>query len=47
MSVLPFMLIGWGEEHISSALASVLNACTPLFAAGFAGVANFLVFFSC
>jgi drug/metabolite transporter (DMT)-like permease len=26
MSVLPFMLIGWGEEHISS----------PLFAAGFA-----------
>jgi len=36
MSVLPFMLIGWGEEHISSALASVLNACTPLFAAGFA-----------
>ena len=36
MSVLPFMLIGWGEEHIGSALASVLNACTPLFAAGFA-----------
>jgi drug/metabolite transporter (DMT)-like permease len=36
MSVLPFMLIAWGEEHISSALASVLNACTPLFAAGFA-----------
>jgi drug/metabolite transporter (DMT)-like permease len=36
MSVIPFMLIGWGEEHISSALASVLNACTPLFAAGFA-----------
>jgi drug/metabolite transporter (DMT)-like permease len=36
MSALPFLLIGWGEEHISSALASVLNACTPLFAAGFA-----------
>jgi drug/metabolite transporter (DMT)-like permease len=36
MSVLPFILIGWGEEHVSSALASVLNACTPLFAAGFA-----------
>jgi drug/metabolite transporter (DMT)-like permease len=36
MSVIPFVLIGWGEEHISSALASVLNACTPLFAAGFA-----------
>jgi drug/metabolite transporter (DMT)-like permease len=36
MSVLPFILIGWGEQHISSALTSVLNACTPLFAAGFA-----------
>jgi drug/metabolite transporter (DMT)-like permease len=36
MSVIPFMLIAWGEQHISSALASVLNACTPLFAAGFA-----------
>jgi drug/metabolite transporter (DMT)-like permease len=36
MSALPFLLIGWSEEHISSALASVLNACTPLFAAGFA-----------
>jgi drug/metabolite transporter (DMT)-like permease len=35
MSVLPFMLIAWGEEHITSALASVLNACTPLFTAGF------------
>jgi drug/metabolite transporter (DMT)-like permease len=36
MSAIPFLLIGWGEVHISSALASVLNACTPLFAAGFA-----------
>ena len=36
MSVVPFILIGWGEQHISSALAAVLNACTPLFAAGFA-----------
>jgi drug/metabolite transporter (DMT)-like permease len=36
MSVLPFMLIGWGEQHISSALAGVLNASTPLFTVGFA-----------
>jgi drug/metabolite transporter (DMT)-like permease len=36
MSVLPFMLIGWGEQHIASALAAVVNACTPLFAAAFA-----------
>jgi drug/metabolite transporter (DMT)-like permease len=35
MSVLPFMLIAWGEQHISSALAAVVNACTPLFAAAF------------
>jgi len=36
MSVLPFMLIAWGEQHIASALAAVVNACTPLFAAAFA-----------
>jgi drug/metabolite transporter (DMT)-like permease len=36
MSVLPFMLIGWGEQHIASALTAVVNACTPLFAAAFA-----------
>jgi drug/metabolite transporter (DMT)-like permease len=36
MSVLPFLLIGWGEQHITSALTAVLNACTPLFAAAFA-----------
>jgi drug/metabolite transporter (DMT)-like permease len=36
MSVLPFMLIGWGEQRIASALTAVLNACTPLFAAAFA-----------
>ena len=35
MSVLPFLLIGWGEQHITSALTAVLNACTPLFAAAF------------
>jgi drug/metabolite transporter (DMT)-like permease len=36
MSVLPFMLIAWGEQHITSALTAVVNACTPLFAAAFA-----------
>jgi drug/metabolite transporter (DMT)-like permease len=36
MSVLPFMLIGWGEQRIASALTAVVNACTPLFAAAFA-----------
>jgi drug/metabolite transporter (DMT)-like permease len=36
MSVLPFVLISWGEQHITSALTAVLNACTPLFATGFA-----------
>jgi drug/metabolite transporter (DMT)-like permease len=33
MSVLPFTLIAWGEERITSALASVLNATTPMFTA--------------
>jgi drug/metabolite transporter (DMT)-like permease len=36
MSILPFTLIAWGEERITSALTAVLNACTPLFAAAFA-----------
>jgi drug/metabolite transporter (DMT)-like permease len=35
-SALPFTLIAWGEQRITSALASVLNACTPLAAALFA-----------
>jgi drug/metabolite transporter (DMT)-like permease len=35
-SVTPFTLMAWGEEHITSALTSVLNACTPLFTAAFA-----------
>lgn len=30
-NVLPFILIAWGETHIGSGLASVLNATTPLF----------------
>ena len=32
-SALPFTLLAWGEQHIASALAAVLNAATPLFAA--------------
>jgi drug/metabolite transporter (DMT)-like permease len=32
-SALPFTLLAWGEQHITSALASVMNAGTPLFAA--------------
>jgi drug/metabolite transporter (DMT)-like permease len=30
-SVIPFTLLAWGEERITSALAAVLNASTPLF----------------
>lgn len=29
--VIPFFLIGWGEQHISSSLAAILVATTPLF----------------
>jgi|SRR5205085_7221860 len=32
-SALPFTLLPWGEQHITSVLAAVLNAATPLFAA--------------
>src|SRR3954447_21688415 len=32
-NVIPFTLLAWGEERITSALASVLNASTPLFTA--------------
>jgi drug/metabolite transporter (DMT)-like permease len=38
LSVIPFSLISWGEERITSALASVLNATTALFAALFAAI---------
>lgn len=31
-TALPFVLISWGETRIDSALASILNATTPLFA---------------
>ena len=30
-NVIPFSLIVWGQTHIASGLASVLNATTPLF----------------
>lgn len=32
-SALPFTMLAWGEERISSALTAVLNASTPLFTA--------------
>src|SRR3989440_11393513 len=32
-NVVPFTLLAWGEERITSALTSVLNASTPLFTA--------------
>ena len=32
-NVIPFTLLAWGQERITSALTSVLNATTPLFAA--------------
>ncbi len=31
-NLLPFSLISWGQIHIDSSLASILNATTPLFA---------------
>ena len=38
-NVVPFCLIVWGQTHIASGLASILNATTPLFSVV---VANFL-----
>lgn len=32
-NVLPFTAISWGQHHIASGLASVINATTPMFAA--------------
>lgn len=37
-NVAPFALITWGEEHIDSGRASVLNASTPIFAAAVAAL---------
>lgn len=36
-NVLPFSLIVWGQTHIASGLASILNATTPLFTIVVAG----------
>src|SRR5450432_3436671 len=30
-NVIPFILIAWGETRISSGMASILNATTPIF----------------
>jgi drug/metabolite transporter (DMT)-like permease len=38
-NIVPFTLLAWGEQHITSALTAVLNASTPLFTAVFAAVA--------
>jgi drug/metabolite transporter (DMT)-like permease len=37
-NIVPFTLLAWGEQHITSALTAVLNASTPLFTALFAAV---------
>lgn len=31
-ALLPYGMIAWGEQHISSGLAAILNATTPIFA---------------
>jgi drug/metabolite transporter (DMT)-like permease len=38
-NILPFTLLAWGEQHVTSALTAVLNASTPLFTALFAAAA--------
>ena len=30
-NVVPFILFGWGQTHIASGLASILNATTPIW----------------
>jgi drug/metabolite transporter (DMT)-like permease len=35
-NVIPFALIAWGEEHIDSGIAAVLNSTMPIFTAVFA-----------
>ena len=39
-NLIPFTLITWGEKSITSGVASILNATTPLFTAG---IASFFV----
>lgn len=38
-NVFPFALFAWGQERVTSSLASVLNATTPLWTAGLAAAA--------
>jgi len=38
-NLLPFMLITWGEQFITSSLAAILNSTTPLFTVMIAAVA--------
>ena len=38
-NILPFALIAWGEQHIESGTASVLNAMVPIFTAVVAAIA--------
>ena len=35
-NVIPFLLFGWGQTHIASGLASILNATTPIWGVGVA-----------
>ncbi|MCP4472665.1 MAG: DMT family transporter [Gammaproteobacteria bacterium] len=37
-NVIPFSLLVWGQTHMASSLASILNATTPLFTVVVAGV---------
>lgn len=39
-NVIPFGLIAWGQTHIASGVASILNATTPLFTVGVAHLAT-------
>lgn len=39
-NVIPFTAISWGQHHITSGLASVINATTPMFAALFMAIAG-------
>lgn len=39
-NVTPFLLLTWGQTHIASGLAAILNATTPLFTVLFAHVAT-------
>ena len=38
-NIMPFALISWGEQHIDSGTASVLNAMVPIFTAVVAAIA--------